>query len=525
MSMAAGEVRRLGVVGAGTMGSGIALAALYAGLEVVLQDIDSQSLDRAGAYITRFLARKGLQAYGSLLTLAGTLDTLREVDFVIEAAVEDLALKRGLFEQLDGLCAPHVTLATNTSTLPVTAIAAAAAHPERVAGMHFFNPAAVLPLVEVVRGAQTSERTVAAVIGLAERLGKTPVLVEDRPGFIVNRVARPYYAEALRLAGEGAATPGEIDWIMESAAGFPMGPFRLMDLIGVDINYAAMLSLYEQSFGEPRYRPHWIQQQMLHQGALGRKTGRGFYQYEHNQSLIDPLPAPVPVSLEGSAWLSAGTWTPGLAELFRASGLGIQGGAEGQMGGILIGVVCAGRDEGLRELAVEMDRRLPQDLPLFVQAVDTTVSEIAGWLANPERLVGLDGLFLARGACATLVAGPSMESGLRKKAEDLMGALGRSPVWIQDTPALVAPRVVGALANEASFAVLDGVAAPGTIDIAMRLGMNFPLGPVDWVRELGPHRVLAVLDHLFGEYHEGRYRASVLLRRWVRGGAPLDNRQ
>ncbi len=523
MSLAALQARTLGVVGAGTMGSGIALAALYAGLQVVLQDIDPRTLDKAEEYIQKHLARKGLQVYASRLQPVVDLDRMGLVDFVVEAAPEDLELKQSLFTRLDRLVPDQVVLATNTSTLPVTAIAAAADRPQRVAGMHFFNPAAVLPLVEVVRGAQTSAETVAAVFHLAERMGKTPVLVEDRPGFLVNRVARPFYAEALRLAGEGAAEPEQIDRILESAAGFRMGPFRLMDLIGLDINFAAMLSLYEQSFGEPRYRPHWIQQQMLHQGALGLKTGHGFYPYPEETQRPDPLPVRHPVALEGRLWLSSGSWAPGVADLLRGAGLEVDVEASRPPPDLLGGLLAAGKDEGLRELAIEMDRSLPTELPLFVQAVETTVSETASWLAHPERLVGLDSLFLADGACATLVAGPGLAPDLREKAEGLVEFLERAPLWVQDTPALVAPRVVCALANEASFSVLERVATPDTIDLAMRLGMNHPHGPVEWIQRLSPHRVLRVLDHLHDEYREPRYRASIQLRRWARLGMQVDH--
>jgi 3-hydroxybutyryl-CoA dehydrogenase len=269
---------QIGVAGAGTMGSGIALAMLLADLPVTLYDLSPAILEKAQAYIVKNLERKNRQSELSNLNLTSNLDDLHTAGIVIEAAPENLELKRELFARLDKLCPPPAILATNTSTLSVTAIAAATGTPERVAGMHFFNPAPVLPLVEVVRGPRTSADTVQTLVRLSEKLGKTAVVTRDTPGFIVNRVARPFYGEALRLLGEGAASVEKIDQVVRMGGGFRMGPFQLMDLIGIDINLAAMQSMYEQSFGEPRYRPHRIQVQMVQQNALGRKMA-WFYAY------------------------------------------------------------------------------------------------------------------------------------------------------------------------------------------------------------------------------------------------------
>src|SRR3990172_7738346 len=270
----------IGVVGAGTMGSGIALVALYAGCEVYLQDAFPQALEKASAYIKGFLEKKDQSDRYKKLHLVNSLDDISPVGVVIEAALEQMDLKTEIFRKLDAVCPPPAVLTTNTSTLSVTAIAASTQHPQRVAGMHFFNPAPVLPLVEVIRAAQSSPATIQALVELAQAMGKTPVVPGDTPGFIVNRVARPFYGEALRLLGEGVASHADIDQIVEQGGGFRMGPFRLMDLIGIDVNTAAMQSLYAQTFPEPRYRPHWLQMQKVNAGALGRKSGRGFYEYK-----------------------------------------------------------------------------------------------------------------------------------------------------------------------------------------------------------------------------------------------------
>lgn len=320
----------IGIIGAGTMGSGIALTALYAGGVVYLQDMILETLESAGRYIQKFLDKKGMGERAANLHLVERLDALAPAQVIIEAASERLEVKQEIFRQLDAICPPPAILASNTSTLSVTAIAAATEHPGRVAGMHFFNPAPVLPLVEVVRAAQTSQATIQTLVDVTTALGKTPVVTGDTPGFIVNRVARPFYGEALRLLGEGVADVDVIDRIVEGG-GFKMGPFKLMDLIGIDINAGAMRSMYEQTFGEPRYKPHWIQMQKLAEGALGRKTGKGFYKYDEEGKLLGPSqfdhqpepekpgspstpPLPEP---EGLLLISEGTWAPGLAELCR----------------------------------------------------------------------------------------------------------------------------------------------------------------------------------------------------------------
>lgn len=508
----------IGIIGAGTMGSGIALVALYAGHRVILHDVVPAMLDQVKNYLEKFLARKGVADRIANVTFADDLDAFAPAQVVIEAALEDLALKQDLFARLERLCAPDAILTTNTSTLPVTAIASAVATPERVAGFHFFNPAPILPLVEVVRGALTSQATLDTLVALAEQMGKTPVLTRDTPGFIVNRVARPFYGEALRLLGENVASHEQIDWAVQLGGGFRMGPFRLMDLIGIDINAAAMKSMYEQTFGEPRYRPHWIQAQMSQAKRFGRKSGQGFYDYRGE---VEDIPTPPEVSNNaGTLILSGddsvrGSYAPGLAALCEQSGYTLLHHPVPEMSP-LAGLVLNGKNEGLRDAIIQMDSTLPPDVPLFCQCADASLTEIATWMDYPETLVGFDGLFFCNGTLVTLVSTPFLAEPVRQAAEEFIRSLGRIPLWIEDSPGLILPRIVGMLVNEAAFAVLEGVADADTIDLAMRLGVNYPRGPVEWGREIGFGRIVAVLDHLRAEYGEDRYRACVLLRRWAR---------
>ncbi len=510
-----GLVRKIGVAGAGTMGAGIALVGLLAGLDVTLYDIADEMLVQGREYLQKHLARKGSEAALARLTCSTDLEVLAGAEVIVEAVVEKLPVKQELFGRLDRLCPPPAILATNTSTLAVTAIAAAVDSPERVAGMHFFNPAPVLPLVEVARAARTADETIRALVRLAEQMGKTPVVTRDTPGFIVNRVARPFYGEALRLLGEGAATHAQIDQVVRSGGGFRMGPFQLMDLIGLDVNFAATRSMYEQTFHEPRYRPHPIQEQMVQQKALGRKTGRGFYRYDDETPAVEmPDPPPDIGRHNGVVLVSAGSWAPGLFDLLRQAGYRL---AESYSAAPPVaGLVPAGCDEDLAVQVGKLDRALPPDVPLFCQAADITVGQMAAWLDYPERLIGFDGLFAGAGQAVTMVASPILSEGLRRAADHFWHGLGRQTVWITDSPGLILPRLVGMLANEAAFAAGEGVADPETINRAMILGVNYPQGPLAWARELGYRRVVAVLDHLLAEYGEERYRTAPWLRRLAR---------
>ncbi len=507
---------RIGILGAGAMGSGIALAALYADYEVVLSDVSPDILERARSYIDQHLKRKDLGERMEQVILDSDINALAGSAVIIEAVVEDLELKQQLFGRLDRICPPPAVLATNTSTLSVTAIAGATSSPQRVAGMHFFNPAPVMKLVEVAKAAATDEETVRILLELAESMGKTAVLTGDSPGFIVNRVARPFYGEALRLLGERVASHAEIDLLMRLGAGFRMGAFELIDLIGLDVNLAAATSMYESTYGEPRYRPHWIQRQLVQSGALGRKTDRGFYPYDGGEKVSISPEIPEKSQQSGYVLISDGSWGPGIGKL-----LGLVGYTMSETHGDLplVALVVNGRGEGVRDVVRRYDRGLAPDVPILCQTVDIDLSEITMDVLHPERIVGFDGLFLANGEAVALVAGDDINSDIHTKASEFVKSLGVLPVWVKESPGMLLPRIVCCLANEAAFAVGEGVAEMAEIDAAMELGVNYPLGPLAWADQIGYPKVVAILDHMAQVYGEERYRVAPWLRRKARQSA------
>lgn len=515
-------MRRIGVVGAGTMGAGIAQVAARSNFDVLLYDIDpnalSGALRRVKADLERQVARGRLaepQVAEILnrITTTTTLGDFAAVDFVIEAAPEDLELKRGLFDRLDRLCRHDVVLATNTSSLSVTQIGALAGRADRVVGMHFFNPAPAMRLVEVVAGDASGEAALEATVALAEAMGKEPVRVRDTPGFIVNRVARPFSGEALRLLGEQVATAAQIDRIARLACGFRMGPFELMDLVGLDINFAVHRSVYEQFFGDPRFRPHPLQERMVKAGKLGRKTGEGWYRYRDGQAVNGPAPAQhsqVPAPRVPEVRNVAVLGDADLADLAAEAGYRLVD-------------CCADADLViLGDPALLVGRQPSPEVPVLVEASTRSTTEMAAQTVNPAQVVGYGGLpRVSRRQLVEVAPGLRTDPAATAMAVRFFHSLGRDTEVVADGPGLVAARLLACLINEAAFALQEGVATAEGIDTAMRLGLNYPLGPLEWADELGLDAVLAVLEGLQRETGEDRYRPAPYLRKRAVAGLPL----
>lgn len=495
------------VIGAGTMGAGIAQVAAQAGHAVILYDAAAGAAEKGRAGILAALARlveKGKlssaeqASISTRLAVAQSLGDLKGAALVIEAIVEKLEIKRQLFQSLEAIVGADTILASNTSSLSITAIAAGLRHPGRVAGLHFFNPAPVMSLVEIISGLATDAAVLDSLTETASAWGKTPVRARSTPGFIVNRVARPFYAEGWRLLEEGVADAATIDAIVRESGGFRMGPFELLDLIGHDVSVAVTRSVFETFFCDPRYRPSLLQQELVAAGWLGRKSGRGIYDYSPQAQ--KPAPATIATSAAPRSVVIEGDLGPAtpLIDLMAKAGITVSR-SEGN-GTLRVEGTTLALSDG-RTATMRVAAGAPADLVLFDLALDYT--------ATPR-------IALAR-------AEQSSDHVLAA-ATGLFQALGKSVSAVADTPGLVVLRTLAMLANEACEAAHTGVASPADIDQAMTSGLNYPRGPLAWADSVGPARILDVLDGLQAAYGDDRYRASLRLRQRVAAGASLQTR-
>ena len=483
----------LGVVGTGLMGRGIAQIAAQGGIAVLLYDSRPNGAEEARQAIIATLdklASKGkltaqaVTAAGSRLQVAAELGDLAPCTTVVEAIVEELEAKRELFGQLEAVVGDRCILATNTSSLSVTAIAAGCRLPGRVAGFHFFSPVPLMKVVEVIAGPLTDDGVADTLTDIARRMGHTPVRASDTAGFIVNHAGRGYLTESLRLLGEQIAPHTEVDRVLRLGAGFRMGPFELLDLTGLDVSQPVMESIYEQFYQEPRFRPSPIARQRQAAGLLGRKTERGFYRYVDGVKQEPPAPA-VPQRADLPLWIAPqeAQQHPEAVALLRDLG--------------------ASFDNGARP----GDASLCLVLPLGRDVTSTLVDHGL----DPARTVGLDPLFL--NGCRTVMTNPLTAPAYRDAAHALLAADGTPVAVIQDSPGFVSQRVTATIVNIACDMAQQGVATPADIDLAVTLGLGYPQGPLAMGDKLGAQRVLAILGQLFDFYRDPRYRPSPWLTR------------
>lgn len=527
VSNEANEKEKIAVIGSGTMGAGIAQICLQAGYRVVLQDIKAEQVKAAQEQIARFIRRaaeKGQfsssEAENFIANLSVTTELTEaasEASWVIEAIFENMAAKRDLFSRLNDYCPPETIFASNTSGLSISEISAAGGRPERTIGLHFFNPVPLMKLVEVVRGNDTDPAVLEKTVALGEQLGKTVVVCSDSPNFIVNRINRPVYLEAQQLLQEGVPAQA-IDRAMELAAGFRLGPLQTSDLSGLSIGLAVTENIFRET-GDPRYRPVPLVRKLVRAGHIGKKAGKGFYLYPPGAE--KPLPRTPDIALP-QVELASKVAVPGENEAARRwRGKLAQAGMEIVEINVAGLVLLADDHATFRETA---QTALTQANPAAVVAVMQPLApleEIAALAPTPANVVGLyctlpfynDKFFeIALGLDSALEAAGQCAALLQK--------LNYNFVVAPATPAGIVQRIVTALINEAAFALQENLASAQDIDLALKLGMNYGLGPFEYADYLGLDVTLATLEYLQAETGDPRYRPATLLRKLVRANRP-----
>jgi 3-hydroxybutyryl-CoA dehydrogenase len=512
--------RTIGIAGAGTMGAGIAQLACLSGARTLLHDPLPDALERGlgriRAQLERGVERDRLSASeaadaAARLEAAPALEDFAACELVIEAAPERLEIKHKLFAHLsEQVVSDECVLATNTSSLLVTAVASAAVRPERVVGMHFFNPPPVMRLLEVVAGELSSESALALARATGEAMGKHVIDAVDGPGFLVNRCNRPFGLEALKLLEERIATIEEIDRICRMGGGFRMGPFELMDLVGVDTGLDVARSFYEQSFGEPRWRPSPITVRTVAAGRTGRKSGRGYYDYGDGSGKHRAPDPELPTAGGGEGLIViAGKSALAVALEHAAADAGWE-------------VATPEQAQELSAPFLILDLDYDEDLDAPLQGGPQAICCAGGSLSMLDpggSAVGFHTLPpLDESGLVELTLGPGTAPSAAAAAERFFATLGKHTAWVGDAPGLVLGRIVCQVVNEAAFALSQGVGSAEDVDAGMVHGLNYPRGILEWADEIGLDHVLAVLEALYEERREERYRTCPLLRSLVMSG-------
>lgn len=494
------NIQKVGIIGAGAMGQGIAQIAAQAGLEVYLFDVSAEAISKAQKQLQAIwerLTERGrmtaeqMQAAQAQVKPCFTLEALAESDLVVEAIVENLAVKQDVFKQLEAIVSPTCILASNTSSLSITAIAQVCEYPERVAGFHFFNPVPLMKVVEVIEGLRTSEATCAALVTIAKRMGHTPVRAKDMPGFIVNHAGRPMNIEGLKIAQEQVTDFATVDVIMREQAGFRMGPFELLDLTALDVSHPVMESIYNQFYHEPRFRPSPITAVRYAGGMYGRKTGQGFYRYVDGQKQV-PEPKPIPqLDKQIQVWV-------------------LPHHSEGYERAIAL----------LRGLDVVLDEgdEAPEDALIVVTPYGEDVATVvANFGLDAERTVALDTAFgLEAGRRRVLMRSILTTDYWTNQALSLFSSDHTPVSLIEDSAGFVAQRLVASIVNGACDIAQQGIATPEDIDIAVALGLGYPHGgPLSLGDELGSELILEILQSMQYVTGDMRYRPSLWLQRRV----------
>jgi 3-hydroxybutyryl-CoA dehydrogenase len=495
------ELQRVGIIGAGAMGRGIAQVCAAAGCTVQLFDMAKDAAARAVQTVRADLAQGVAKGKLSQEEAEATIACIQPVDspgamadchLVVEAIIEQLEPKQQLLRELEAIVRPDCILATNTSSLSVTAIASALKRPDRVAGWHFFNPVPRMRLVEVIAAPRTTQAVVDSLVSLSKRIGHRAVVASDSPGFVVNHAGRAFVTEGLKLLAERTAEHEVLDAILRQCAGFRMGPFELLDLTGLDVSVPVMESIHAQYYGDDRYRPAMLARTRMLAGLLGRKSGEGFYRY-----------ADKPASPE-----SAGTVATESAEQ-----LSIWWPTEGahRLPAAVVDLLPGQPVADARSADVILVAPLGTDL-------STLVADLA---LDPSRSVAVDPIFAGPGG-VTLMACPATRPSAVAAARLAFAARSIATHVIADSPGYVAPRVVACIVNLACEMAQQGIASPADIDVAVRLALGYPAGPFEWGDRIGGAQVLQILEGLHATFGDQRYRPSPWLTRRARLGLPLS---
>ncbi|WP_422824385.1 3-hydroxyacyl-CoA dehydrogenase [Xenorhabdus bharatensis] len=509
------------------MGIGIAQVAALAGHSVLLFDANGEAAQRALDKLhtrlhQRVTAGKAdadkTQALLQRITLVDSLQALAPSILVIEAIIEQLEAKQKLFHQLESLCSEQTIFASNTSSLSITAIARVLSKPQRMAGLHFFNPAPLMKLVEIVQGLETCPHIIAILKRLMLNWQKQPVICRSTPGFIVNRIARPFYAEALRALEEQVASPATLDAVIKDAGGFAMGPLQLTDLIGHDVNYAVTESLFHAFYGDPRFQPSLRQKELVEANHLGRKSGRGFYAYSDTNN-AEKNSADKKLQL-----------FPAIEEIQAAESVTPE-----QINAIgnwsTLPHFVAMLQEKLQENGISCEKKstIPLSSPalqiddvLFMLATGKTSSQLADEIQAPVVQFDLSANHHAAPIITISAACQNTQQQTAKVAR-FLHSLGKQVILLPDYPAMLTMRTVAMLCNEALDALNKGIASAEDIDLAMCRGVNYPIGPLAWGTQLGWQHIFNTLENLQQFYGETRYRPSPLLRQLAAGHVTLQS--
>ncbi len=488
--------KTIGIVGAGAMGRGIAQIAAQAGSQVKLFDIQAAAATQAAESLSAQWGKlveksKITQAqatdYQQRIHACSALQDLSDCDLVIEAVVERLDVKQTLLSEIEALVQPTAVLATNTSSLSVTAIAAALKRPAQFAGFHFFNPVPLMKVVEVIAGLKTARAVCDDLANFAQQMGHQAVQAQDTPGFIVNHAGRAYGTEALRIASEGIADFATIDRILRDQVGFKLGPFELLDLTALDVSHPVMEAIYKQYYDEPRYRPRVITAQRLAGGVVGKKVGEGVYKYANGAAEVPAEPATPVVNELPPVWVSTrAVRRAELLQLLKDLGAKIETGASPSAQALSI-VAPLGFDI-------------------------TTVAIIER--LDPARTIGIDMLIddkLTRRR--VLATNPATRADMRDAAHALFARDGKAVSVIRDSGGFVTQRVVAHIVNIAADICQQGICTPQDLETAVSLGLGYPMGPLMMGDKFGPTEILEVLFNVQTVYGDPRYRPSPWLRR------------